>query len=67
MVDAGTAFDLERGLLQPVTAQHPLDRHTDIAAEHPLRGSCAPRRMLHHLLHPVQPIVVADPVDEPAQ
>src|SRR6185369_14793003 len=67
MVHPGTAFDLERGLLQPVTAEDPLDRHTDIAAEHPLRGSCAPRRMLHHLLHPVQLTVVADPVDEPAQ
>ena len=60
----GLAFDLERGLLQPVTAQHPLDRHADVAAEYALCGACAPRRVLHHLLHPVQPIVVADPVDQ---
>ena len=64
VVDAGTAFDLKRGLLQPITAQHPLDRHANVTAEYALRGACAPRRVLHHLLHPVQPIVVADPVDQ---
>ena len=26
VVDAGVTFDLQRGLLQPVTAQYPLDR-----------------------------------------
>ena len=63
-VDVGLALDLQRGLLQPIPAQHPLDRDTDVAAEHPLRGPRTPRGVRHHLLHPVKSIVVADPVDQ---
>ena len=67
VVDAGVTFDLQRGLLQPVAAQHPLDRNADVAAEYPLRGARTPRRVLHHLLHTVQPIVLSDPVDQLCQ
>jgi hypothetical protein len=36
VIDAGMALDLQRGLLQPVAAQHPLDRNPDVAPEYSL-------------------------------
>ena len=57
----GSRLDLQRRLLQPVAAQHPLHRHADIAPEHPLGGAGTPRRKPHDLLHPMQTFVVANP------
>src|ERR1700676_2878512 len=36
VIDAGMALDLQRDLLQPVAAQHPLDRNADVAPEYSL-------------------------------
>ena len=66
-VDARVALDLQRRLLQPIAAQHPFDRRTDIAPEHPLRGSGTPRRKVHHLLDSVQLVIVAHTVDKCGQ
>ena len=62
-VHAGMALDLQCSLLEPIAAQHPFDRYTDVPAEHPLCGAGTPRRKLHHLLDPVQPVIVAHAVD----
>jgi len=46
VIDAGMALDLQRGLLQPIATQHPLDRNAHEAPEYALRGPGARRRML---------------------
>ena len=66
-VGFGIALDLQCRLLEPVAAQHPFHRYADIAPEHPLSGAGTPRRQPHHLLDPMQTIVVADPLDKCAQ
>ncbi len=63
-IGVGPALDFERGLLQPVPAQHPLHGDADVAPEHTLCGADAPRRMVHHLFDAVQSAVVTHPLEQ---